>query len=149
MKRRVTRPSPALVVAIIALFVALGGTAGAVVTQVDVARRALVADNARKLGGQTLAQVRSSAAARPGPASTAAGTLSITSGTTTLAPDQEGEFSISCPAGQKAAGGGFSSDGSVFNLDSYPASDVQWRIYLVNGSTTAPANVTMYATCVR
>jgi hypothetical protein len=75
--------------------------------------------------------------------------VGITSGTTTLAPDQEGEFSIACQPGQKVLGGGFSSDGSVFNLDSYPASDTQWRIYLANGSTTAPANVTMYVTCIR
>jgi hypothetical protein len=53
-QRWIKRPSPALVVAIIALFVALGGTAGAVVAAaVPLAKRALVADNAKKLGGQT------------------------------------------------------------------------------------------------
>ena len=46
------RPSAAFVVAMIALFVALGGTAGAVVSAaVPLAKRALVADNAKKLGG--------------------------------------------------------------------------------------------------
>ena len=44
--------------AMIALFVALGGTAGAVVpAAVPLAKRALVADNAKKLGGQTTAQI--------------------------------------------------------------------------------------------
>lgn len=152
MKKLIT-PSPALVVSIIALFIALGGTAGAVVTQaVPLARRALVADNAKRLGGQTPAQLTiraaTAAANRPGPASTAAGTLSVISGTTTLAPDAEGEFSISCQPGQKVAGGGFSSDGSVVSFDSYPATDAQWRVYLSNLGTAA-ANVRLFATCVR
>ena len=42
------RPSPALIVAMVALFVALGGTAGAVITAaVPLAKRALVADKAK------------------------------------------------------------------------------------------------------
>jgi hypothetical protein len=56
--RRIRRPSPAFVVAVIALFVALGGTAGAVVNAaMPLAKRALVADNAKKLGGQTASQL--------------------------------------------------------------------------------------------
>lgn len=76
---RMKRPSTALVVAMVALFVALGGTAGAVVTAtVPLAKRALVADraktadkaktattaktakvanNAKRLGGGTVEQV--------------------------------------------------------------------------------------------
>ena len=62
---RMKRPSPAFVVAMVALFVALGGTAGAVVTAaVPLAKRALVADNAKKLGGQTSAQIVSRAASQ-------------------------------------------------------------------------------------
>ena len=54
MNLRMKRPSPAFVVAMVALFVALGGTAGAVVTAaVPLAKRALVADNAKKVGGLT------------------------------------------------------------------------------------------------
>ena len=67
---KMRRPSPALVVSTVALFVALGGTAGAVVTQaVPLAKRALVAENAKKLGGQTPAQVpgRRSGLRRPQP----------------------------------------------------------------------------------
>ncbi len=46
--RRTRRPSPALVVAVIALFVALGGTADAVISAaVPLAKRALVADKAK------------------------------------------------------------------------------------------------------
>ena len=57
--RRGKRPSPAFVIAMIALFVALGGTAGAVVTAtVPLAKRALVADNAKKLNGVTAGATR-------------------------------------------------------------------------------------------
>jgi hypothetical protein len=60
---KMRRPSPALVVATVALFVALGGTAGAVVTAaVPLAKRALVADNAKKVGGLTAVQLGSAAA---------------------------------------------------------------------------------------
>jgi hypothetical protein len=160
MKGLLGRPSPALVVAVIALFVALGGTAGAVVVQaVPLAKRALVAENAKKLGGRTQAQIVSRAAAQaaaqaasaPGPASTAAGTVSITTQSLgTLAPGQERDVSVSCGSGQKVVGGGLSSDGAVFNLDSHPQNDTTWRLYLVNGNETQPAaNTNIYAVCIR
>jgi hypothetical protein len=56
MPKRSLRPSPALVVAAVALFVALSGTAVAAGV-VPLAKRALVADNASKLEGKTAAQV--------------------------------------------------------------------------------------------
>ena len=59
-------PSPALVIALAALFVSLGGTAVAAGV-VPLAKRALVADNAKKLGGQTPAQLTAAAAKQPGP----------------------------------------------------------------------------------
>ena len=157
-ERRMKRPSPAFVVAMVALFVALGGTAGAVVTAaVPLAKRALVADNAKKVGGVTASQLGSAAVqvalnqspAGPRPASTAAGVVSIKTGTASLAANAEGEFTVSCDAGQKVAGGGFTSNGSVFNYDSYPASDSSWRLYLANASETAGASVTLYATCIK
>ena len=62
-EKRSRRVTPAFVVSMIALFVALGGTAGAVAMQtVPLAKRALTADNAKKLGGQTGAQIASRAA---------------------------------------------------------------------------------------
>jgi hypothetical protein len=153
--QRSRRLSPAFVVAMIALFVALGGTAGAVVTAtVPLAKRALVADNAKKLGGQTSAQIISKAASQaasaPGPASTAAGLVTTTSQSIgTFAPDQAAEVSVVCAGGKKVIGGGFSSDGAVFSFDSHPANDTTWRMYLVNGDETQPApNVTVYAICI-
>src|SRR5918996_731886 len=154
--QRSRRLSPAFVVAMIALFVALGGTAGAVATQaVPLAKRALTAENAKKLGGKTSAQIVSqatkaaqTAAKAPGPASTAAGLVTTTSQSVgTFAPNQEAAVSVVCAAG-KVIGGGFSSDGSVFSFDSHPANDTTWRMYLVNGDETQPApNVTVYAIC--
>jgi hypothetical protein len=158
MNTRMKRPSPTFVVALVALFFALGGTAGAVVTAaVPLAKRALVADNAKKVGGVSAAQLGGAAVqlalkqspAGPRPASTAAGLVTVKSGTTSLAADGEGEFTVSCDAGQKVLGGGFTSNGSVFAFDSYPASDTAWRLYLANASQSAGANITLYATCLR
>jgi hypothetical protein len=145
-------------VALVALFFALGGTAGAVVTAaVPLAKRELVADNAKKVGGVSAAQLGGAAVqlalkqspAGPRPASTAAGLVTVKSGTASLAADAEGEFTVSCDAGQKVLGGRFTSNGSVFNFDSYPASDTAWRLYLANGSQSAGASITLYATCLR
>ena len=83
MTRKLRLPSPAMAVALAALFVALSGTAVAAGVP-GLAKRALVADNAKKLGGQTPAALlasakqaadasASAAAQQPGPSSTAAG----------------------------------------------------------------------------
>jgi hypothetical protein len=152
------RPNAALVVAMIALFVALGGTAGAVVTAaVPLAKRALIADNSKKIGGLTGPQLGATAArvalrespAGPRPASSAAGLITVKTSTTSLAPDQQGPFMISCDAGQKVMGGGFSSNGDVYSWDSHPTSDSAWRLYLDNANETAGASITLYATCLR
>ena len=105
---KVRRPSPALVVATVALFVALGGTAGAVVNAaVPLAKRALVADNAKKLSGQTPQQLVSQAAEMPGPVSSAAGLVSIKTGTWSLGPNASADFTVACDSGLKAVGGGW------------------------------------------
>src|SRR5262245_10793009 len=100
------RPSAALVVAMIALFVALGGTAGAVVTAaVPLAKRALVADNAKKLGGQTASQITSQAATQAatvaGPASTAASLVSTKTQSVQLGAGGGQAFQLACDTGQK------------------------------------------------
>ena len=66
MSRKLHLPSPAMAVALAALFIALSGTAVAAGVPA-LAKRALVADNAKKLGGQTpAALLECRAAARPG-----------------------------------------------------------------------------------
>jgi hypothetical protein len=55
---------------------------------------------------------------------------------------------VSCGSGQKAVGGGYSSTGDVFNLDTRPtASDDGWAIIVVNVDNT-PSSGTAYATCL-
>ena len=152
-RRHFKRPSPALVVATVALFVALGGTAGAVVTAaVPLATRALVAENAKKLGGQTPAQLVSQASRAPGPASTAAGLVVVKSGTWSLAPDGFADFTVACDAGQKAIGGGWEDpNGYAHAWDTRPSPDLSgWKTY-IDVSPDAPANQSgpLYAVCLK
>lgn len=150
---RMNRPSPALVVATIALFVALSGTAGAVVTAaVPLAKRALLADNAKKVGGKTLAQVVAEAAKSPGPASTATGLVVIKTGTWSVEPGSGGNFTATCDAGQKAIGGGWADPGDMSSsYQSLPTADGRgwttniWAFDDAEGTQTG----TLYAVCVR
>jgi hypothetical protein len=155
--QRSKRLSPAFVVAMIALFVALGGTAGAVVTAtVPLAKRALMADNAKKLGGKTSTQIVSqaskaaqTAAQVPGPASTAAGLVTIKTQAGQIAAGAAQGFTVACDAGQKVVGGGFSSNEIVLAFDSHPSNDTTWSVFLGNLDESAPASVSVYATCLR
>jgi len=149
---KMRRPSPALVVATIALFVALGGTASAVVTAaVPLAKRALVADNAKKVGGQTPAEIAAAAATRPGPASTAAGLVTIKTGSWSLASDGRSDFVVSCDAGQKAVGGGWDDPGGwAHGWDDRPTPDgTGWRVYLTNSDSPGTQSGGLYAVCLR
>jgi hypothetical protein len=151
--RQMRRPSPAFVVATVALFVALGGTAGAVVNAaVPLAKRALVADNAKKLGGKTSAQIASQAAQAPGPASTAAGLVTVKTGTWSLGPGGESDFTLACDAGQKAIGGGWDDSGGFgHGWDDRPMSDGSaWRVYMTMADN-APGTQSggLYAVCLR
>ena len=150
------RPSAAFVVAMIALFVALGGTAGAAEqAAVPLAKRALVADNAKKLGGQTLAQLTArtaaavqAAASAPGPASTAAGLVVIKTASGQVASEAINGTDVSCDSGSKVVGGGFSSDGAVLVVDSYPKNDTTWSAGGLNLGTST-ANFTVHAICLK
>lgn len=150
---RLKRPSPAFVVAMVALFVALGGTAGAVVTAaVPLAKRALVADNAKKLGGQSPSQIAAQAAQAPGPASTAAGLVTVKSGAWSLGPDGNADFTVTCDSGQKAIGGGWDDpNGYAHAWDDRPASDAAgWRVYItVDDMAPGAQSGGLYAVCLR
>jgi len=153
------RPSTALVVAMIALFVALGGTAGAVVTAaVPLAKRALVAENAKKLGGQTAGQITSAAASQattqagqvPGPASTAASLVTTKTQSVQIGPGGGQAFQVACDTGQKVLSGGFVADNAVIiAVANGPVSDTAWGIGLLNLDSSAPANVNLYALCIK
>jgi hypothetical protein len=145
----------------IALFVALGGTAGAVVdAAVPLAKKALVAENAKKLGGQTSAQITASAAARgaqaalqqspagPRPASSVAGLVTIKTQSVQIAAEDVNGADVTCDSGSKVVGGGLSSDGAVLVIDSYPKSDTTWSAGGLNIGSAA-ANATVYAACAK
>jgi hypothetical protein len=140
------RPSPALVIAVLALFVSLSGTAVAAGV-VPLAKRALSADNAKKLGGQTAAAIAAKAAQTPGPASSAAGLVTVKQAGDAVNANSGREFSIACDGGKKVVSGGFASDGDVISFDSRPMSDVAWGMHLVNLGD-GNANVTLYAVCL-
>jgi hypothetical protein len=140
MARKLRLPSPAMVIAVIALFVALTSTAVAG----TIVARAKFANNSAKLQGKTSAQV----AQQPGPASTAAGLVSIANGTFNLGPNGESEVTVSCPSG-KAISGGFSTNNVVLAGDTRPTAEATWGLYLINLSTSQPASGTLYAVCLK
>lgn len=157
---RMKRPSPAFVVAMVALFVALGGTAGAVVNAaVPLAKRALVADNAKKLGGQTSAQVAAQGAkaalalspAGPRPASSAASLITVKQAPFVLSADGQGSFTATCDAGQKAIAGGYANPvGTAISFDTGPTSDgTGWSIYLLEATGSGSAVGVVQAICLR
>ena len=153
------RPSAALVVAMLALFVALGGTAGAVVTAaVPLAKRALVADNAKKLGGQTATQIAAQGAkaavtlspAGAREASTAAALVTTKTQSAQLGAGGAQAFQLACDTGQKVLSGGFVADNSVIiAVANGPVSEATWGIGLLNLDSSAPANVNLYAVCIK
>ena len=141
---RLRAPSPALVVAVIALFVALSGTAVAAGV-VPMAKRALFANNAGKLQGKSARQI----AAIPGPANSAAELVSTAAAPFALAPSEDKVFSADCQAGATAMSGGYGTPGAVFGADAGPTPDGGgWAIHLVNLSDTASATGTVTAVCL-
>ena len=140
LRLRLRWPSPALVVSLIALFIALSGTAYAAGI-VPLARRALTADkakvattaksalvaaNALKLNGQTapeIAQIAGPAttlegqtaaqiAATPGPANSIIGLFTVHSESYSV--NNEGETTdvkVLCGAGERVVSGGFDMSG--------------------------------------
>jgi hypothetical protein len=157
MKRRFHRPSGAFLVALIALFIALGGTAGAVATVVPaLAKRALIADNAKKLNGFTAAQIGAgvlqASSQVPGPASTASSLVSTVSTAFSLAGGAGQSFTASCGSAGKAVGGGFANTGSGLALSavSAPTPDgTGWIEGLFNIDSSSTAAGQVFATCLK
>jgi hypothetical protein len=160
--RRIRRPSPAMVVACVALFMGLtGGALGATIvplakralsadkakraTLADTATRAKTADNASKLEGKTAAEV--AALVQVPPVSDVSGLVSTKSSAWSLAPNQGTTFTVTCDAGSKATGGGYDNPaGAAVPFDSGPTADGNgWKVFLGNLSGTANASGTVYA----
>jgi len=176
MFQKLRLPSPAMAVALLALFVALTGTAIAA-NVVPLAKRALTADkakvaaNAQKLNGQTATQIvatpgpatdaatlngQSAAqiAATPGPASSLpAGAISYrtqswsVNGLNELARD-----TARCLPGEKVIGGGWDqASGSAYVLRDQPLPDGSgWRFHIFGQSANdLPAVGTIWAVCLK
>ena len=145
-------PSPALVLSVAALFVSLSGTAIAAGVVPPLAKRALVADNAMKVGGQTPAAIQTAAARQPGPASSAAGLVTVKTAPWSMAPDGHSDTAVMCDAGQKAIGGGYDDPGGyAYAWDTRPTGDgAGWRVH-VDLSERAPSQQSglVYAVCLR
>ena len=161
-EQRMRRPTRALVVGMVALFVALGGTAGAVTAAaVPLAKRALVADNAKKLGGVTASQLGGAAVqvalkespGGPRPASTASGLLTSKSAPFSVnAAGGEQVVTATCDAGSKAVGGGFDNPTSalVLSASSFATADgTGWSQDLINLSSSTTGTGTVIAMCLK
>ena len=141
--KKLHKPSPAFVIALLALFVALAGTAGAVTSVVPLATRALNADNAKKLNGQTAAGI----AQRPGPASSAAGLLAQKSVSDSVGAKSMKHVVASCDGGKKVVAAGWSADGEVLDLGNHPTGDSSWDYEFLNIGDGG-SNVSVYVVCL-
>jgi hypothetical protein len=160
MIRKLKAPSPALVIACIALFVALGGTAIAAAPPV---KRALFANNAGKLQGRTARQVAAlpgpatylngmtaeEIAGMPSPATTASALVTTSSAPFALAPGEQKDFSAQCAQGQKAVSGGYTTANAVWGADTRPtATGTGWTVFLVDDSSTLSATGNVHVVCL-
>ena len=170
-----------MAVALVALFVALSGTAFAVgSTIVPLAKRAisadhakvadkathavnsgnadhaLTADTAKKLGdvgsAALVQQAVSQSAQSPGPASTAAGLITIKTAQWSAAPGSHSDIPVTCDPGQKAISGGWDDPvGWARAFDTRPTPGGSgWQTY-VGVSMGAPGQQTgnLYVVCVK
>jgi hypothetical protein len=161
--RRLRRPSPALVVAVIALFFGLaGGALGAKIVplakraltadkakRATLADRAKLADNASRLEGKSTAQIL--AQVQVPPVTSVSGLLSTKTQAWSLQPNGNTTFTVACDSGSKATGGGYDNPvGDAIPFDSGPTTDGNgWRVNLGNLSGTAPASGTLYVVCLK
>src|SRR5437016_2779250 len=130
-RRWLGRPSPAMIVAVLALMVALTGSAVAAGV-VPLARRALVADNAKKLGGQTPRKVLIRAvevALLVGPLSIKH-LVVVRSAAWSVPAGGQADFVAACDAGQKVVSGGFdAAAGQATAVASRPGTDgASWKV---------------------
>jgi hypothetical protein len=178
-KFRIKRPSPALVISLIALFVALSGSAVATTMSVihahtaDIATKAKVATlakNSLKLNKQTAAQV----AATPGPATdlngqTAAQIIAAASAAASGAAHPQvtirsagwdiagpgvvnADWYANCNAGETAVGGGFDeTSGQIVPSYDRPKTDGSGWWFKAKAITDAslPAGGSVWVVCLK
>jgi hypothetical protein len=134
-----------MVVALIALFVSLSGTAMAA----KPVARALFANNAGKLQGKTLAQVVAQSAAVPSPAQSARGLVSVASREFFAAAGESTTESVSCTSGRAISayvtttGGGKAVPSNITST-----AEATWSIEISNLRTDGPARGTVSVVCL-
>jgi hypothetical protein len=133
MKRRLRAPSPAFVISLVALFVALGGTTYAATSLPK-----------NSVGTK---QIKNNAVTSKKIARGAIGLQTVKSSQVNIGPDQQNGASANCPAGTKALSGGWDSAGGNFEVRrSEPTSaNAGWQVIVVNNSLTTL--LTVYAVC--
>jgi hypothetical protein len=139
--RKIRFPSAAMVVALLALFVALGGTAVAAGV-VPLAKRALVADNAKKLNGLTASQIAAGIQDR----------VTVKTGIWSVAANNDASVGVHCDPGTKPLSGGYlnttgAPTPAVVPAASWPASD-SWVFDLFNLNTSRGASGILYVVCL-
>lgn len=176
-RMRIRRPSPALVISVVALFVALSGTglASSIVKYAkqaghaktaDTAKVATTAKNSLKLGGQTAAQVAAipgpatslggltadQIAATPGPANAISGLVTVRSvGWSNSSGNQGIDWYAKCQPGEKALGGGWDEiqGNARFTYNRPMPDDTGWWVHTFTPATgdTFPASGSIWVVC--
>jgi hypothetical protein len=143
----IRRPSPAMVVALIALFVSLSGTALAA----KPVARALFANNAGKLQGSTRAQVVSAAAAavKPQPVTSVRGLVSVVSREFFAVPGSGTTESVSCTSGRAISAYWTTlADGEGVPVSITATNESTWRFIIKNLRADGPARGTVSVVCL-
>lgn len=146
--RSIRRPSPALVVAVIALFIALTSTA---VAQGPVVRRALFANNAGKLQGSTRAQVIAQAVrAVPTPqVTTVRGLVTSVNREFFALPGSGTTETVACSSGRAISlYWTTTGNGAAVPTNITPVSESSWRVIVSNLRTDGPAQGTLTLVCI-
>jgi hypothetical protein len=149
--------SPAMVVSLIALFVALGGSAVAarhyvITSSSQVKNGALKAVDLSRSARRALRGARGPVgpAGMPGPPGPSTlGHLTRVDQQKTLAPGAVDSVDATCPAGQNVVSGGFQSvgaDSEVFFADTFGSPNT-WSVGLDNFDSTLSATVDAIAFC--
>jgi hypothetical protein len=136
-----------MVVALIALFVSLSGTALAA----KPVARALFANNAGKLQGSTRAQVISAAAAavEPAPVTSVRGLVSVVNREFFAVPGSGTTESVSCTTGRAISAYWTTvADGEGVPVSITPTNESTWRFIVKNLRADGPARGTLSLVCL-
>ena len=144
---KIRRPSPAMAVALIALFVSLSGTALAA----KPVARALFANNAGKLQGSTRAQVvaQAAAAVKPVPVTSVRGLVSTASREFFALPGSGTTEPVSCTSGRAISAYWTTvADGEGVPVRITPTSESSWTFIIKNLRADGPARGTITLVCL-